>query len=109
MRLEQLFPVENCIINGYSLIENVFGANIVVYDSLGVMHTTARNIKLLGRAQTIIENLHRYDMQTLASALTELREEADILIQAEYDRAVRMAKRDALGAVEASALAGCLE
>jgi hypothetical protein len=109
MRLEQLYPIENCIINGYSLIENVFGAQIVVFDVMGGMYTTARNVKLLERAQTVIENLHGYDLQSLTSALNELRDEAEILTQAEYDRAVRMAQRAALSAEDVSELAGCLE
>ncbi len=88
MKLTQLIPIENCVINGYSLIENVFGANIVVHDVLGVMHTTAKNVKLLCRAQTLLENRHCYDAQGLASALMELREEADFIDQCEYDQAV---------------------
>ena len=88
VKLTQLIPIENCVINGYSLIENVFGANIVVHDVLGVMHTTAKNVKLLCRAQTLLENRHCYDAQGLASALMELREEADFIDQCEYDQAV---------------------
>lgn len=88
MKLTQLVPIENCIVNGYSLIENVFGADIVVHDLLGVMHTTAKNVKLLGRAQTLLENIHCYDAQGLATALAELREEADFIDQSEYDLAV---------------------
>ena len=88
MKLTQLVPVENCVINGYSLIENVFGTAIVVHDVLGVMHTTAKNVKLLARAQTLLESIHSYDSQGLASALMELREEADFIDQAAYDQAV---------------------
>ena len=95
VKLTQLIPVENCVINGYSLIENVFGADIVVHDVLGVMHTTAKNVKLLGRAQTLLENLHCYDAQGLASALMELREEADFIDQSEYDQAVWRERLDA--------------
>lgn len=88
MKLTQLVPVENCVINGYSLIENVFGTSIVVHDVLGVMHTTAKNVKLLGRAQTLLESIHSYDSEGLASALMELREEADFIDQSEFDQAV---------------------
>ena len=95
VKLTQLMPIENCVINGYSLIENVFGANIVVYDVLGVMQTTAKNVKLLGRAQTLLENRHCYDAQGLASALKELREEADFIDQSEYGQAVWRERLDA--------------
>lgn len=88
MKLTQLVPVENCLINGYSLIENVFGTAIVVHDVLGVMHTTTKNVKLLGRAQTLLESIHSYDSQGLASALMELREEADFIDQSAYEQAV---------------------
>jgi hypothetical protein len=88
MKLAQLFPVQNCVINGYSLIDNVFGANFVVRDELGSALTTAKNVKLLSRAQTLVENLSLYDAQGFAYALAQLREEADLLRQDDYDRAV---------------------
>lgn len=75
----RLIPVENCIINGYSLIENVFGTGIVVRDSLGTMYTTVRNAELLAEAQTILENFNRHDPQTFSGALNHLREAAEIL------------------------------
>jgi len=109
MRLEQLIPVQNCIINGYSLIENVFGAHIVVYDVLGVMHTTAKNVRLLRQAQAVLENLYNEDTQSLTFALNQIREQAETLTQAEYDRAVRFAKREALSVEDVAELAGCLE
>jgi hypothetical protein len=107
VKLTQLIPVENSVINGYSLIENVFGADIVVHDVLGVMHTTVKNVKLLGRAQTLLENLHCYDAQGLASALMELREEADFIDQSEYDQAVWRERLDAEHPGVAAASAGC--
>lgn len=107
MKLAQLIPVENCVINGYSLIENVFGAGIVVHDVLGVMHTTAKNVKLLGRAQTLLENLHCYDAEGLASALMDLREEADLIDQSEYDQAVWRERLDAEPSGVAATRAGC--
>lgn len=88
MKLAQLFPIHNCVINGYSLIENVFGANFVVYDATGSMLTTAKNTKLLYRAQELAENLQLYDVKGLAYVLAQLREEADVLHQEEYERCV---------------------
>jgi hypothetical protein len=108
MKLAQLIPIENCIINGYSLVENVFGSGIVVYDALGVMHTTAKNVKLLGKAQTVLEHFHCHDVQSLACALTQLREEADILEQADYDRAVWRDRHCEEETDDALALTGCL-
>lgn len=109
MKLSQLFPIENCIINGYSLIDNVFGPGFVVYDMLGAMHTSARNVKLLGRAQTVIENIHRYDAQALARALEGLRDEADYLRQEDFDSSVWRESRHAMRGDENPALAGALE
>jgi len=107
VKLTQLMPIENCVINGYSLIENVFGANIVVHDVLGVMHTTAKNVKLLGRAQTLLENCHCYDAQGLTSALMELCDEADVIDQSEYDQAVWHEARDARPPRVSAAHVGC--
>lgn len=88
MKLAQLFPIQNCLINGYSLVENVFGTRFVVYDAMGSMLTTAKNVRLLRHAQQLLENLPHYDAQGLAFALSQLREEADYLLQADYDRTV---------------------
>jgi len=109
MKLAQLIPIENCIINGYSLVENVFGTGFIVYDELGVMYTTAKNIKLLARAQALIEDLNRLDQQRLSCALATLREAAEILDQADYDRAVRREMLCAETAEDTLILAGCLE
>lgn len=87
MNAAPLFPIQNCVINGYSLIENIFGASFVVYDAMGVMLTTANNIRLFKRAQTLVENLSLYDAQGLGHALASLRQEADRLLQADYDLA----------------------
>ena len=73
------------MISGYSLVENVFGASFVVYDAMGVMLTTAKNVKLFRHAQALLENLSLYDAQGLAHALAQLREEADLLEQVDYD------------------------
>lgn len=89
MKLAQLVPVENRVVNGYALVDDVFGSGIVVHDVLGDMHTTATNARLLARSRTILENIGSYDIQGLAAALTELREQAEIIEQADYDRAVR--------------------
>ena len=88
MKLAQLFPIQNCVIKGCSVIENVFGANFVVYDATGAMLTTAKNVKLFRRAQTLVENLPLYDAQGLAHVLAELREDSDLLRQSDYDRTV---------------------
>lgn len=108
MKLAQLIPIENCIINGYSLVENVFGAGFVVYDVLGTMHTTAKNVKLLARAQVILEELYDHDAESLASALTHLRAEADLLDQADYEQSVQREMWCPDDTEEALALAGCL-
>ena len=109
MKLSQLFPIENCVINGYSLVDNVFGSGFVVYDMLGAMHTSARNVKLLGRAQTVIENIYRYDAQALACALEGLRDEAEYLRQEDYDWSVWREKRHGMFGDDSPALAGALE
>lgn len=88
MELAQLFPIQNCVINGYSLIENVFGTRFVVYDAMGSMLTTAKNVKLFHCAQTLLENLPINDAQSLARELARLREEADLMRQSDYDRAM---------------------
>jgi hypothetical protein len=85
MKLAQLFPIQNCLINGYSLIENVFGSSFVVYDAMGEMLTTGKNVKLIGRAQTLLENLPLCDA---VPALDELRKESDQLTQGDYDYSV---------------------
>jgi len=109
MKLAQLIPIENCIINGYSLVDNVFGSGIVILDELGVMHTTAKNVKLIARAQTLIEDLYNLDPQSLSCALATLREAADTLDQADYDRTVLREARCAEAAADTLSLAGCLE
>ena len=88
MKLAQLFPIQNCVINEYSLIENVFGTNFVVYDAMGSMLTTAKNVKLFRHAQMLLEDLPHYNAHGLAHALAQLREEADLLLQSDYDRTV---------------------
>ena len=88
MKLAQLFPIQNCMVNGYSLVENIFCANFVVYDVMSSMITTAKNTKLLKSAQELIEYLSHYDIQTLAYKLEQLREEAEILQQSKYERSV---------------------
>src|SRR5262245_13594820 len=89
MKLSDLFPFENCLINGYSLIHNVFGPSFVVYDAFGVMHTTAWNLKLLRQAQVVLEDIETYDAEALSSTLEWLRKTADCLRQADYEFAVR--------------------
>jgi hypothetical protein len=106
--MTQLVPIENCIINGYSLIQNVFGTGIVVYDALGVMYTTVKNVELIGRAQTILEDIYSHDQDSLSSALSQLRAEADILDQAEFDLQAWRHGRDAESSSDALSLSGCL-
>lgn len=109
MKLSQLFPIQNCVINGYSLIENVFGTSFVVYDAMGVMLTTRNNFKLFQHAQTLLEQLQNYDAQGLAHALAQLREAADRLEQADYERSVwREWKFAAFDDNEYSTMAGSL-
>jgi len=88
MSLSQLFPIQHCVINGYSLIENIFGTSFVVYDAIGSTLTTRNNFKLFLNAQTLLEQLQHYDAQGLAHSLAQLREEADRLEQADYEHAV---------------------
>ena len=109
MKLSQLFPIQNCVINGYSLIENVFGTSFVVYDAMGAMLTTRNNFKLFRHAQTLLEKVQEYDTQGLAHALAQLREEADRLVQADYERSVRREwKISAFDDNDYSAMAGSL-
>lgn len=108
MDMAQLVPVENCIINGYSLIQNVFGTGILVYDAVGMMYTTVKNVELINRAQAILEDIHSHDQNSLSSALSQLRAETDILDQTEFDQQAWRHRRDAGSSSDALSLSGCL-
>ena len=69
-------------------MESVFGANFVVYDLMGNMLTTTKNARLYCDAQILLENLHLYDAAGLAHALAQLREDANYLLQSEYERSI---------------------
>ena len=98
MKLAQLFPVQNCMVNVYSLVESIFGANFVVYDAMGSMLTTAKNLKLLQSAQVLVDNQSLYDVRTLAYELGLLREKADVLVQSEYERSMWRYRQFAINA-----------
>ena len=88
MKLAQLFPIRNEAIN-VSLIENVFGGNFVVTDTSGSMLTTAKNVKLLGRVKRLIGVELVHDAHGFSCTIAALRAEADVLLQSDYERAIR--------------------
>lgn len=88
MKLAQLMPIRDRSINGYSLIEDVFGENFAVCDDMDERFTTAKNVRLLAQARVLLESVHLFDAPGLAHALSQLREQADRLLQADYDRTV---------------------
>lgn len=111
MKIAQLVPVCDRRINGLSLVDDVFGAEVVVRDVLGDMHTTAANARLMERALVLLERGDGLDFGRLAGALTLLREQAEPLVQSDYDRAAWRERVAAAGpdeAGEAAALAGAL-
>lgn len=108
MKVLSLQPVENCIVNGYSLIDNVFGAGFAVYDMLGGRRTTARNRALLRRAQAIVEDMYLRDAHELSLALEQLRREADTLRQEDYDLALWHERRGCGSGEDGLHLAGSI-
>ncbi|RTL51401.1 MAG: hypothetical protein EKK46_12195 [Rhodocyclaceae bacterium] len=84
MRLHDLVPIHNCVINGYVMIENVFGASAVIYDETGMAYTTTHNARLFSKAQSILEDLPQLHAKERAAALDQLRDEADTITQAQY-------------------------
>ncbi len=89
MRLFEFVPVHDALIDGDSLIDQVFGSEFCVVDEIGYLLTTAHNQNLLWKANHLIEQDKHLAPDTIANGLAALRAMAEVVTQRDYDLAVR--------------------
>lgn len=95
MRLFEFVPIHDSLIDGNSLIDQVFGSEFYAVDEIGHLVTTAHNQNLLGKAQYLVKQGGSLTPDTIANGLAELRDMAEIVTQSDYDLAVNRETYDA--------------
>jgi len=88
MRLFEFVPIVDPIVDGESLIEQIFGPEFCVVDETGRLHTTAHNQNLLRRAVVLLAQAATADRAAVEDAMAALSARAEIITQQDYDLAV---------------------
>ena len=83
----QFVPIDDGFDSGFSLIEEVFGRDFYVEDESGRVLTTLRNQRLLGYARQIMGKSGGWSDAQHRDELSRLRQLADVVTPADYDRA----------------------
>jgi len=89
MRLFEFIPIYDVVVAGESLIEQAFGPEFCVIDEAGQLLTTSHNQKLLWQAQALIGDANAAMSADARMQLRELRAQAEIVVQADYEAALR--------------------
>ena len=86
LRLYDFVPIDDTAHREESVIERVFGPNFYVTDETGRCLTTVRNQRLLAGARELLRR-GKHGTTWYAETLADLRRNADIVTQQDYQRA----------------------
>jgi hypothetical protein len=87
LRLYDLVPIDDIVLDEESLVERVFGPNFYVMDETGRCLTTVRNQRLLAGARELLGRDQGDPTMQHAQTLADLRRCADFVTQQDYQRA----------------------